>query len=204
MIRLRRELAVWAVGVAWLGGIAAAFAAWESYDATPGSRSRATATDRPASGRWSLVMYAHPHCPCTRASLTELRELLAHAPVDVDVRVLFVRPQAVADGWERGESWGIAASIPGVRVECDRDGAEARRSGAIVSGHVSLHDRDGRLAFQGGITKARGRTGDNPGRRAVLALLNGHSGLDHEAPVFGCPLFAPGACCEGESGSCQR
>ena len=32
-------------------------------------------------------MFVHPHCPCTRASLGELRALLSECPADVEVRV---------------------------------------------------------------------------------------------------------------------
>src|SRR5215210_4678983 len=158
MIRLRREFGLAAVGMLWLGAVAAGFAAWEAYDATPGDgpRDARTETDRPATGRGELVMFAHPRCPCTRASLAELGELLSHNSVGAEVRILFVRPEGVADGWERGELWATAADIPGVRVECDPGGAEAARAGATASGHVVVYDRDGRVAFRGGITKARG------------------------------------------------
>jgi hypothetical protein len=205
VVRVKRELALWLLGAAWLCGIAGAFAAWESYDATPGAvagDARSAAPVRPGE-RWSLVLFAHPHCPCTRAGLAELREILAEAPGPIDVRVLFVRPGGVGEGWERGELWDAAAAIPGLRVECDPEGAEARRAGASVSGHVLAYEPGGRLAFRGGITKARGRAGDNPGRRAVVAALRG-SAADREGPVFGCPLFAPGACCTKEPASCQR
>src|SRR5688572_27967573 len=104
MIQLRRELLLWVLGTLWLGGIVVGFFAWERYDATSEIRSHSeTNTDRPASGRWSIVMFAHPRCPCTRASLTEFRELLTQAPAGVDAQVLFVRPKGTSDGWERGD-----------------------------------------------------------------------------------------------------
>jgi hypothetical protein len=199
----RRELALWVAAVVWLGGVAAGFAAWERYDATPGAAA-APAAEAPGTGRWSVVMFAHPHCPCTRASLTELREVLARAPAGVEARVVFVRPKGLPDGWERGELWDAAAAIPGVRVECDPGGFEAGRAGAAVSGHVVVHDPDGRVAFRGGVTKARGRTGESAGRRAVLAALRGEADSDHEAPVFGCPLFTPGSCCDEDGNLCPR
>jgi hypothetical protein len=202
MFRVGRELVLGALWVVWLGGIAAGFAVWEAYESTPGDAPQPAPTEHPAAGPWRLVMFVHPHCPCARASLGELRSLLAECPADVTVRVLFVRPVGVAEGWERGELWDAATEVPGVRVECDAGGAEARRAGATTSGHVVLYDAAGAVAFRGGITRARGRVGDSPGRRAVADILRGESGVDRAAPVFGCPLFAN--CGDEDTGTCPR
>jgi hypothetical protein len=148
MFRSGRELALVA---AWLGAVAAGFAAWEAYDSTPGDTpEQPEAIDAPA-GPWELTMFVHPHCPCARASLGELRALLAEVPPGTGARVVFVRPAGVADGWERGELWDAAAELPGVRVECDPGGVEARRAGATISGHLVVHDGAGAVAFRGGI-----------------------------------------------------
>jgi hypothetical protein len=205
MIRSGRETASVVLVTAWLGVAVGGFAVWENYDAAPGDNPRAAdSTGGPAgTGRWELVMFAHPRCPCTRASLDELGEVLASNPA-VRVRVLFVRPAGAGDGWERGDSWSAAAGLPGAEVACDRDGAEARRVGATTSGHVELTDPAGRVVFRGGVTKARGRAGASAGRRAVLAHLRGDQTADREAPVFGCPLFAPNDTCLEGCGSCPR
>jgi hypothetical protein len=196
----------WRVGGAfalWLAAVAAGFAAWERYDATPGEVRRDTRDSVHPAGRWVLVMFVHPRCECTEASFSELRELITRNSTDVEVRVLFVRPKGVPEGWEQGGLWQNAAGIPGVSVESDVNGAEARAAGATVSGHVVLHAADGRVAFRGGITKARGRVGDSPGRRAILAILRGEVISDSETPTFGCPLFAPHECCNTRGDSCQ-
>jgi hypothetical protein len=198
MIAVRHKIGVGSVLVLWLGAIAAGFAAWERYDATPGEASQpAPVASRPA-GRWVLVMFAHPRCECTEASFTELRELMSRSPNDIEVRVLFVRPKGAAEGWERTPLWTTAAGIPGVKVECDAGGVEARLAGATASGHAVLRAPDGRVVFRGGITKARGRAGDSPGRRAILSLLRGESTSEQETPTFGCPLFSPRECCNTE------
>jgi hypothetical protein len=204
MILARNEFS-FAVAVAlWLGAVAAGFAAWESYDATPGESATAAPTQQrgDAAPNWSLVMYAHPRCECTRASLAELREVLSRSPGALETRVVFVRPAGAPDGWERGELWEDAGQLSGAEVECDAGGVSARRAGATVSGHVVLRGPDGRVAFQGGITKARGRVGDNAGRRAILALLRGEP-AEGRAPTFGCPLFGRQDCCQQEGESCQ-
>ncbi|HEX4612822.1 MAG TPA: hypothetical protein VH092_31800 [Urbifossiella sp.] len=179
---------VGAAAVVWLGGAAAGFAVWGGYDATPGPQAVGAAGPGDAAGSpWALTVYAHPHCPCTRAGLAELAELARARPVGLDIRVVFVRPAGAEAGWERTASWDAAAAIPGVRVCCDPDGAEAGRAGAITSGHAVLADRAGRVAFRGGLARGRGRAGESAGRRAVLAIAAGE-GAAAEAPVYGCPL----------------
>jgi hypothetical protein len=50
---------------------------------------------------------------------------------------------------------------------------------------------DGRLAFSGGTTSARGKTGLSIGRTTLLDLLDGRPASTFTAPVYGCPLFGP-------------
>jgi len=148
-------------------------------------------------------MFAHPRCECTRASLTELREILSRTTFAPNVRIVFIRPKGMPSGWEQDELWTKAAEIPRVRVECDAEGTEARRAGATVSGYVLLGNPAGEIVFRGGITKSRGCAGDNAGRRTILALLSGTPTERHETPTFGCPLFTPRKCCEKEGVGCQ-
>ena len=106
----------------------------------------------------------------------------------MSVRVLIVRPAATADGWEWSELREAAAGIRGVELACDIGGEESHRVGAETSGLAVLTDPDGQVVFRGGLTRARGREGDAPGRRAILDWVGGRTGAS-EAPVFGCPLF---------------
>ncbi len=154
-----------------------------------------------------LLFFAHPHCPCTKASLVELAIILERVPQDIVTEVHFVRPTGVSAGWERTASWEAAAKLPGVKVLCDEAGELAQQMGAQTSGQAMLYDRQGKLLFRGGLTRARGQAGESPGRRAILALLAG-STAPATAPVFGCPLLnAPSVCssedCLSEAGSCQ-
>jgi hypothetical protein len=141
------------------------------------------------SSRPTLVMFAHPRCPCTRASLGELAVLLAQCPGQIDAHVVFLKPADTSGNWEKTDLWRIASSIPGVTVCADDAGVEARRFHSETSGQTLLYDRSGALRFEGGITLSRGHAGDNPGRSAVQELLReGHSNLAN-TPVFGCSLF---------------
>ena len=179
----------------WLS--AAAVGAWilASYGNAPGGIGQ-TPERWPAdsqivapTGRPILVMFAHPQCPCTRASVAELNRLLTRCHEKVTVQVLFIRPPGLPHDWTESALWKNAAEIPGVTVGADSDGAEARRFGAESSGYVVLYDQHGKLLFNGGITSARGEAGDNAGANVIVSLVNDQGGQSGKTPVFGCGLF---------------
>jgi hypothetical protein len=156
----------------------------------------------PDAGGPTLVLFAHPRCPCTRASLGELEILLAAAPGRLRAHVVFARPAGVPARWEQADLWRQAAALPGATVRADEGGAEARRFGARTSGHALLFDADGRRQFSGGLTRARGHAGDNAGRAALLALARGTVPAHTRTAVFGCPLFEAACAAESEA-TCQ-
>ena len=137
----------------------------------------------------TLVLFAHPHCPCTRASLHELDGLLAQTQNRVSAIVVFTIPDGVPAGWEQGDLWNSATTIPGLHVIRDPGGREAHRFDVEGSGHVLLYASSGKLLFSGGITASRGHEGDNVGRSAVVSfILEGHASVS-QTPVFGCSLL---------------
>ncbi len=140
--------------------------------------------DRP-----SLILFAHPHCPCTVASLRELERILARSSDRLRAQVVFCVPDGAPAGWERTELWQQACSVPGLSVVADPGGFEARLFGARTSGTTLVYDAQSELRFQGGITGARGHEGDNAGKSAVLACLETPQARAFTVPVFGCPLF---------------
>src|SRR3981081_1763389 len=44
---------------------------------------------QPQKGRSTLVMFAHPNCPCSRASIGELAIIMARSPEKLDAHVFF-------------------------------------------------------------------------------------------------------------------
>ena len=136
----------------------------------------------------TLVMFVHPHCPCTRASLGELAILMAHCRNRLRVNVIFLKPEKLTEDWAKTDIFQRAAAIPDVKTKVDEDGLEAKRFGASTSGQVLLYNADGRLLLSGGITASRGHSGDNAGRSAIeLLVLKG--GVERrQFPVFGCSL----------------
>jgi hypothetical protein len=123
--------------------------------------------------------------------MDELEKLMARCRGRVTAHVLFYRPGAAEENWEKTDLWWRAAALPGARVCADEDGVEARRFGATTSGHVLLYRPDGGRLFSGGITNARGHAGASAGTRAILSLLDSGTAEQTETPVYGCPLTAP-------------
>jgi hypothetical protein len=136
----------------------------------------------------TLIIFAHPHCPCTRASLGELEEIVARSGSTVTTSVVFLKPVGSDDSWDRTDLVQTAAAIPGVHVIHDLDGAEARLFGATTSGQALLFNARGELLFNGGITQARGHAGDNAGRFAIESCLANRAPACLQTPVFGCPI----------------
>ncbi len=163
----------------------------------------------------TLVVFAHPKCPCTRATMSELDWLMTRCRDDVACHVLFFHAKEEDEHWGKTDCWRRASAIPGVKVLFDRESAVAKQFGIETSGHALLYDRDGRLVFEGGITPSRGHPGESPGRSKLLSLIKSGCQPHDRKPtdlasiptglmqdltdrpevdstcVFGCPLHDP-------------
>jgi hypothetical protein len=140
----------------------------------------------------TLVMFVHPQCPCTRASLSELEIIMARCKTRPRTYVVFLQPAQFPDSWSHSGLWDHARSIPQVTCHLDRDGREARVFGALTSGQTVVYDAEGRLRFHGGITASRGHAGGNVGRASLLSVLQYQQTQPPTSKnfcVFGCPLF---------------
>jgi hypothetical protein len=181
-------------GIAWIIGAAFGWGVVLKYDNAAGSVGivpqtwPANSPIHRRSDRMTLVMLAHPRCPCTRASIGELAKIMATAQGKVDAYVLFFRPKGSAPGWDQTDLRRSAAAIPGVTVISDINGAGAHRFGAETSGHTLLFDRNGGLLFSGGITDSRGHAGGNKGESAIAALIDHRVPAQSQTLVFGCKI----------------
>src|SRR5262245_54450957 len=127
-----------------------------SYQLTPGAPPREAPARWPAdgsipghAGQPLLLMVAHPRCACTRASLNELRRLVARfegLPTPPALYLSVVLPEGAGADWT-AESPVLrnAASIRGLHVVMDPGGKFADRLGATTSGHVLVYDAKGAL-----------------------------------------------------------
>jgi hypothetical protein len=199
--RLKRRLVIFTSLTLWLLFVGVGLSLLLSYENTPALAAKPSALwpadsrIQRVSDRDTLVMIVHPHCPCSRASMSELAMLMAQSQGRVAAYVLFLKPADFPDNWEKTDLWQSAASIPGVTPIVDYDGVEASRFHAMTSGQTVLYDAGGRLLFSGGITMARGHAGDNAGRSAIVSLVNTGTAEQTETPVFGCPLFDDNSDC---------
>jgi len=142
-----------------------------------------------------LIMFVHPHCPCSRSSLRELARLMPLCMERVESTVYFVRSNAQSNDWVQGPLWQLATEIPGVQVEIDPGGVEAERLTSKTSGNVFLYDARGTLRFHGGLTASRGHEGDSHGRSSILSIVRREIGPNENdqnevvtSPVYGCLL----------------
>jgi hypothetical protein len=196
--RLKERKAVIAAVILWVPAVAVGVGVLLQYSNTPGRLAappRAwphNAGVRPVPGQSTLLVFAHPQCPCSRATIGELALIVAQSRVHVNAYVLFYAPQSMGEAWTRSDLWKDAAAIPGVHAIEDHDGLEVRRFGASTSGQTLLYDTNGHLVFNGGITAARGHLGANDGMDAVESMLEHGSAKHHTAPVFGCSLLGLG------------
>ena len=184
-------------GIVWLGAAVAVTILMAAVAAAPNRAGSPPAIWPGGSqimhdaNRATLVMFVHPRCPCSKASIGELALLMAHCQGRVSANVLFLKPTDATADWMQTDTWRMAAAIPGVTVQYDERGQDAQRFRVATSGDTVLYDAKGRLIFHGGITISRGHSGDNPGRAALQALLLGKPSPQAETPVFGCALFNP-------------
>ncbi|MCU1235078.1 MAG: redB [Candidatus Solibacter sp.] len=192
--KLRKQIVAVVFVAVWARAVGVGVSVMLRYAYTPGRLAAATkewpagAGIEPAGGRATLIVFAHPQCPCSRATIAELAKIITCCRQDVDATVFFYLPSADARDWMATDLWRSAERIPGVRVMADVRGAEARRFGARTSGQTMLFDAGRRLVFNGGITAARGHYGDNDGEADIVALLRGQSPAQRKTPVFGCAL----------------
>jgi hypothetical protein len=184
-------VALWAIAVAAGMGML-----WR-YKNTPGEGASAPVLWPTGTGfvrardRMTLVLFAHPRCTCTRATLTELAWLIDHNRAAVSVQVAFMQPPGVDEDWVQSDTYRRVGEMHGVARVIDHGGAEARRFGAATSGQALLYDASGRLLFSGGLTGSRGHPGDNLGRARVAALLRNERPDRPGSSVFGCELEVP-------------
>ena len=194
---LRNHKVVIGAVALWIPIVSFGFAKLLSYSTTPGRRAEPPlewpAGSRIAvnSGEFSLLMFVHPRCGCTRASLGELDIIMAHSEGRAKATIIFYEPHEEPVEWTKSDLWRTAAAIHGVDVVEDRNGKIAQSFGVYTSGQTLLYNPAGGLLFKGGITAQRGHSGDNAGRSVVTALLQGAVGPDRlpaTTPVFGCSL----------------
>lgn len=185
---------------AWLSAATAGLLAIADYDAKP-CASAQPPLRWPLLNSWgeeslprnssqpTLLLFLHPKCPCSRASLSEVARL-AHAEQGrVNIIVLFTQPANVADDWSHTDLWQQAVANRELLTVIDQAGLVTQQFGVQTSGQILLYDRHGNLQFDGGVTPGRGHTGESVGRFLLSAIIAGQTpAIPKRCATFGCPL----------------
>ncbi len=190
---MRKNVLIITVIVLWISALGAGFSKLYDYEFKAGDRSHPSQQWPKAFAikkdhGYQLVMLAHPHCPCTRASLGELELIMSRLQGKVNAYVLFVKPKQFNQGWVETDLFKHAREISGVQVMVDDEGKLAKLFGGTTSGQTFLYDPQGHLVFSGGITDSRGHSGDNVGRSTIVALIQQKPVGAHSTKFFGCLL----------------
>lgn len=175
----------------WLGLSILGFALLYRHAYTAGDRFPRNTANLPeveADPRHRLLVFLHPHCPCSRATLGELRTILDHSREPLSVEIWMIRPEGATADWNDSILVGESTSLPNVRVRWDERGEAARRYDARTSGEVLMFDPARRLRFRGGITASRGHPGWNRGTESIRGILRGDATPFSQTSVYGCPL----------------
>ena len=120
---------------------------WPEGSAIPRDRRRPT-----------LLIFLHPRCPCSLASLGELADILERSRDRVSTHAVVLDSPLLESGGRSAIDQALAG-LPQIAIHRDTAGAEAGRFKATTSGHLMLYDVQGRLVFSGGITAAPGPPG---------------------------------------------
>ena len=141
----------------------------------------------------SLLVFMHPMCPCTNATVSELEKIRSSTAGKLKITMFVSTPEIPADAWLTSPTVERARAIQGVQVEADRGGFVAHKFGAMTSGFTVLYDQAGKKVFQGGITSSRGHEGDCAGTDTINQFVLRGTVPTRRTPVYGCALGSLGA-----------
>lgn len=163
-----------------------------NYSAEAGAHSQAlhqwpVQTKLSHSNQPHLVMFLHPGCVCSKASVAELSRLLTEAP-ELTTQVVFMQTPKLEKLYKENSLLTQVKRLPRTKIIFDQEGRESKIFGAETSGLTHLYNEQGELVFDGGLTMARGHEGDSVGKKSILAYLKGQKNIKSSL-VFGCDIF---------------
>jgi hypothetical protein len=140
--------------------------------------------------RCTLVMFAHPRCPCTLASLDSLARVMGVA--DCKAVVVFWQPDSdsqpvESSSWRNSPSIKLAEKMQDVSIYFDRSGAEFKKFGVNTSGHCMAFSKGGVQLFTGGLTSSRGHVGPSAASDSLIQSIQSVKPTK-PSPVYGCTI----------------
>ncbi len=139
-------------------------------------------------GKPLLLVFIHPMCSCSRATLTELDRLAASLQ-DVKTYVVFTQPAGRSPAWVKNDLWDKATKMKGITPIIDGGGNEASIFKATTSGHTILFNSKGSQVYAGGLTAARGHVGEAVGQSIIKQWVSKRLDNPLFSKVFGCNIF---------------
>lgn len=176
----------------WLTSVAGGMGYLFRYQFTPGAAAAAPerwpvhASFVLDARRPTLLLVAHEHCTCTRASLAEMARIMTHLRGEAVGHVVLVSPES--DDESSDDLLEQARLIPHTTVHHDATGREADLFGARTSGQAYVYAPDGALRFAGGITPSRAHEGRSEGHRAIEEAILQAISSTAQTPVYGCEI----------------
>ena len=136
----------------------------------------------------TLILFYHPHCVCTRATVHNLQSVTAATNKHLNSIAIAYQPVISDPRWIHS-STSRDLKKAGFRVFADLDGKCCRELGVYTSGHVLVYDEQGKLVFNGGVTQSRGHEGScNACDDLVKSIENADENI-FVWPVFGCAIL---------------
>ena len=138
----------------------------------------------------TLILFYHPHCPCTKAATRCLERLFTRFSDTPNFIAVAYCPSTERDSWiESSITANLRKKFGQTPIVIDPDGKYCERFGAFTSGHAILYDESGSLIFSGGITPGRGHEGHSSAASDLVAKVNGLSEEVIYWPVYGCTII---------------
>ncbi|GIX00102.1 MAG: hypothetical protein KatS3mg111_3434 [Pirellulaceae bacterium] len=134
-----------------------------------------------------VLVFVHPKCPCSMATIDNLGRLLPRCPANYAVTAIVFVPEGKDKEWAtETATFAALERLPHTRIEFDTGGTRIRQWNVRRSGHVIVKAPDGSVAFSGGITLERGHAGESLGTVSMMRVLMQQSPPARAVPVFGC------------------
>jgi hypothetical protein len=194
---MKRDYQLWIAAMIWTTAMVCGWISLNRYKFTPQpiveapvawpeEAGMSLANDRP-----TLVMFLHPACPCSKATLAELERLKAQMDTPCVLHLVMVLSKEYADNWQDTPLQRQAAALRKVNVIQDWDGRIADAFSASTSGETYLYSPQGALLYHGGLTNGRGHEGFASGQEQILSALQTLSPQNQGDKVYGCRLPMP-------------
>lgn len=143
--------------------------------------------------KFTLLLFVHPRCACTKATLYELDRLMTRHADNLAGCVAFSMADEFDTELQRGKNtlWDQASLIPQVSKHKDFGNRECKRFAVDASGTALLFSPEGSLRFAGGLTSSKGHCGISAGIQAIDMILAQPAAEAIRTPIYGCSLVAP-------------